>query len=76
MKPLSWFMLVLMIVLTGISQGFHIAFGFDVDGYQTLLRSILALLRMCVGDFDCEPTNLPTELPPPLQPSVNFRLLH
>ena len=50
--PLAWFMLVLLIVLTGLSQGFHIAFGFDISGYQTLLRSILSLLRMCVGDFD------------------------
>ena len=32
MRPLAWFMVVLVIVLTGLSQGFHIAFGFDVDG--------------------------------------------
>eukprot|EP01052_Picozoa_sp_SAG31_P001714 SAG31_NODE_58_length_29669_cov_20.244978_5_plen_138_part_00 len=53
-QPLAWFMVVLMIVLLGMSQGFHIAFGFDVEGYQTLENSVLSLLRMCVGDFDYE----------------------
>lgn len=51
-RPLSWFMLVFTVVMIGLSQGFHIAFGFDIEAYQNLTQSVLSLLRMAVGDFD------------------------
>ena len=50
--PLGWFLFVFFIIMMGMGQGFHIAFGFDVKDYQTISSSLLSLLRMAVGDFD------------------------
>ena len=33
-------------------QGFFLSFGLDVPEYRSFMLSIVALLRMAVGDFD------------------------
>lgn len=53
-KPLAWFCLIIVIVLVGAGQGFFLAFGLDVKGYRSFVDSVLALLRMAVGDFEYE----------------------
>jgi hypothetical protein len=42
-------------VLVGSGQGFYMAFGTDIQQYRSFSNSILALLRMAVGDFDYGP---------------------
>lgn len=51
-QPLKWFMASFVIVLIGSGQGFYLAFGMDNLDYRGFVFSILALLRMAVGDFD------------------------
>jgi hypothetical protein len=51
-QPLKWFMASFIIVLIGSGQGFYLAFGLDNLDYRGFVFSILALLRMAVGDFD------------------------
>jgi hypothetical protein len=51
-RPLLSFSLVVMVVLTGSGQGFFLSFGLDVEEYRSFFLSIVALLRMAVGDFD------------------------
>ena len=53
-KPLAWFCLIILIVLIGAGQGFFLAFGLDLKGYRSFVDSVLALLRMAVGDFEYE----------------------
>eukprot|EP01043_Picozoa_sp_COSAG02_P013373 COSAG02_NODE_533_length_20665_cov_216.617281_16_plen_1091_part_00 len=53
-RPLAWFCLIILIVLIGAGQGFFLAFGLDVKGYRSFVDSVLALLRMAVGDFEYE----------------------
>ena len=43
---------ILIVVLQGSGQGFHIAFRFDVVGYHSFTTAVSTLLRMAVGDFD------------------------
>ena len=50
--PLAWFSVVISIVLLGCAQGFFLAFGLDIVEYRSFGISVLALLRMAVGDFD------------------------
>ena len=50
--PLKCFLCSFLIVLIGSGQGFYLAFGLDLVDYRGFVYSILALLRMAVGDFD------------------------
>jgi hypothetical protein len=50
--PLLSFGVVVIVVLTGCGQGFFLSFGLDVPEYRSFMLSIVALLRMAVGDFD------------------------
>ncbi|GMH69539.1 hypothetical protein TrLO_g5573 [Triparma laevis f. longispina] len=47
-------MLIFVILISGFSVGFHIAFGGMVADYKNFLSSALSLLLLSLGDFDAQ----------------------
>ena len=43
-----------MIVLSGYSIAFHLAFGHDVEDYASFENSMLTLFTITLGDFDLD----------------------
>eukprot|EP01047_Picozoa_sp_COSAG01_P050915 COSAG01_NODE_5194_length_4419_cov_6.478752_8_plen_143_part_00 len=50
--PLMSFSAIMSVVLIGCGHSFFLAFNLDIIEYRTFFNSVMALLRMAVGDFN------------------------